>query len=444
MKLSEVLNLFHVKIQGQDRTVNKISTDTRTIQAGDVFVALVGDQFDGHDFIPQAIEKGAIALVVSRELKADVPVCRVKDTTQAYGQIANLYRHQCKAKIAGLTGSCGKTTVKEMLYKIFSLQGATTSTQSNDNNTVGVPKTLLNMSSNDAWGIIEMGANSLGEIAACTKVAEPDVALVTMVALQHAEGFGDIETIAREKAGIFDGLKSGGIAVLPRDDQFYSLFAQKTETHPQITFGFHDEADIRAINVQALGTGMSATLVTPQGTRDIKLSLLGRHNIYNAAAAAAVALSMGIPLDTVVQGLANMRAVDKRLCLYRGLNASTLIDDCYNASPASIVAALEILSEFSGKRIWIFGDMGELGAYADQMHQTVGERARDLGIDHIFAVGDKARLTLGAFGQGGEHFPDKETLVAHIRPLLDEHTTVLVKGSRSRRLETVVEALKAN
>lgn len=444
MKLSDLFTVFNQSFQGADHMIKRISTDTRSIQPGDVFVALVGENFDGHDFIPQAIAAGAIALVLSREIQASIPVCCVRDTVEAYGKIALLYRQQSKARIIGLTGSCGKTTVKEMLARIFSLDGSTTATQSNDNNTIGVPKTLLEMKPTDKWGIIEMGANTPGEIDACAKVAQPDIAVITMVTLQHAEGFGDLDNIAREKGHIYERMMPDGIAVLPRDDHYYDLWCEMAFKFQHITFGFHPEATIRAKDVSAEAGKMLATIVTPDGEFPITISLLGRHNIYNAAAATAVAWAMGLPLSMITQGLSHMRAVDKRLCVYRGLNQSTLIDDCYNASPASINAALEVLSGFSGKRIWIFGDMGELGAYANQMHESVGAKARDLGIDHIFAVGDKSRLTLGAFGRGGEHFADKEALLAYIKPLLDQHTTVLVKGSRARRLETVVAALKAD
>lgn len=443
MKLSDLFNLFQQPLQGTDQTIRRINTDTRIIQSGDVFVALIGENFDGHDFIEQAIAAGAIAIVASQDMKASVPVCHVSDTTAAYGLIGNLSRRQSAAKIVGLTGSCGKTTLKEMLYQIFSLEGPTTATPSNDNNTIGVPKTLLGMKPTDAYGVIEMGANAPGEIDACARIANPDIAIITMVTLQHAEGFGDLDTIAREKGAIYQHLTSGGIAVLPRDDHYYDYWHNIAKDKKCVTFGFHEEAMIRGTNIKPENGKMRATLVTPDGDCDIALSLLGKHNIYNAVAAAAVAWSMGVPLAVIARGLGNMRAVDKRLCVYRGLNQSTLIDDCYNASPASINAALEVLSEFSGKRIWIFGDMGELGVYANQMHESVGTKARDLGIDHIFAVGEKSLLTLDAFGKGGAHFEDKDALLEYVKPLLDQHTTVLIKGSRSRRLETVVAALKA-
>lgn len=444
MKLSDVFNLFQQPLQGSDQTIRRINTDTRIIQAGDVFVALIGEKFDGHDFIPQAIAAGAIAVVASRDVKVSVPVCHVEDTTLAYGMIGHLHREQSPAKIIGLTGSCGKTTLKEMLYQIFSLEGPTTATPSNDNNRIGVPKTLLSIKPNDAYGVIEMGASALGEIDACARIATPDIAIITMAALQHAEGFGDLDTIAREKGAIYQHLTPGGIAVLARDDNFYEYWKNLAADSKQVTFGFHEEAMIRGKDVRTEGGKMRATLITPEGDCEIALSLLGRHNIYNAIAAAAIAWSMGVSLPVIARGLGNMRAVDKRLCVYRGLNQSTLIDDCYNASPASINAALEILSEFAGKRIWIFGDMGELGAYENEMHESVGIKARDLGIDHIFAVGEKSLLTLGAFGTGGAHFEDKDALLEHVKPLLDQYTTVLIKGSRSRRLETVVAALKAN
>ncbi len=423
-----------------------ISTDTRTLVPGAAFVALRGEQFDGHDYLQQAKDKGAVIAVVDHPIEVDIPQCLVPNTTAAYGEIARLHRNRMPAQVITLTGSAGKTTTKNMLAKIFGAVGPTLATQKNFNNEIGVPMTLLQLKPEHQWAVIENGANSPGEIDRNSRVAEPDCGMVLMVAEVHVEGMGTADKIAIEKGAIYPHIRPHGVAVLPRDDQFYAQFAQRAahDEIRQISFGFSPEADVTAQDIHITSGGQtSATVRTPLGSFALKMALLGRHNIYNALAATAVAVAYNIPLATIAQALASVEPADKRLQVYVGHNRAKLIDDCYNGSPVGIMAALEILASCPGEKVWVFGDMAELGERSAHYHQLVGEKARELGIDQVYAVGEQSLLTLQSFGKGGLHFNSKEALIEALKPKLHDHMTVLIKGSRSRKLETITEALKS-
>lgn len=420
-----------------------ISTDTRTIQSGSAFVALRGEQFDGHDYVQAAKDKGAVIAVVDHPMDIDIPQCVVKNTTQAYGQIAHLHRKRMPAKVIALTGSAGKTTTKNMLAAIFAAVGPTLATQKNNNNEVGVPMTLLQLTPEHAWAVIEVGANSPGEIDRNAKVIEPDTALVLMIAEVHVEGMGTADNIAREKGALYKHIYHGGMAILPRDDVYFPLFNDLAQSHHILTFGFSPKAQIRGENIRFTDDGHShAIVMTPEGKFELELRLLGRHNIYNALAATAVGVANGVPLDKIAQALSTVEPADKRLKVYTGHNHAKLIDDCYNGSPVGILAALEILASYPGEKIWVFGDMGELGEKSEHYHRLVGEKAREFGIDHVYAVGEQSLITLQSFGKGGLHFNSKEDLVEALKPKLHDQMTVLIKGSRSKKLETITEALK--
>ncbi len=440
MKLSTIYGLFGLNLLTPDHSVN-ISTDTRTLLPGDVFVALIGEQFDGHDFVSQAKSLGASLAIVSRKLPIDLPQIEVENTLAAYGKIAQAHRLKMNAKIMSLTGSCGKTTTKEYLAHICGLFAPTLATKGNLNNEIGVPQTLLSLKPEHRFAVIEMGANQIGEIARLSAIAKPDAALITVVAAQHTEGFGSVDNIAREKGAIYSGVMPGGTAVLPRDDQYYPMWHESIDCN-QFSFGFSPDADLVITGLELSRTGGKAVFMTPNGPIAIETSLLGRHNVYNAAAAAALAIVVGVPVNFIKAGIARTVPTGRRMNVLTGHNQATLIDDCYNAGPLSVSAALDILATYPGEKVWVFGDMKELGDEADLHHRQVGEKARELGIDHIFAVGEKSKLTLSAFGEGARHFDDKESLALALRPLMHDNMTVLIKGSRSNRLETVVEALK--
>lgn len=420
-----------------------VSTDTRSLQPGSAFVALRGEQFDGHEFVAQAKELGAVVAVVDHQVPVDLPQIVVKNTTQAYGVIARLHRERMNAQVITLTGSAGKTTAKNMLAAIFSAVGPTLATEKNFNNEIGVPMTLLKLKPEHEWAVIEVGANSPGEIDRNARVALPDAAMVLMVAEVHVEGMGTADKIAKEKGCIYHHIQPDGLAVLPRDDHFYPQFKNSTEGYRQLTFGFSPEAQVRAEQLRTTREGQTlAKVITPVGDFELTLQLLGKHNVYNALAATAVAISFGVPLTTIAQALSTVEPADKRLKVYQGHNQATLIDDCYNASPVGILAALEILASYPGEKFWVFGDMGELGERSAHYHELVGLKAKEFGIDHVYAVGEQSLITLQSFGQGGLHFNSKEELIQALRPKLNSQVTVLIKGSRARKLETVTEALK--
>lgn len=442
MKLSFVYDVFGLNFTKLDHDV-RICTDSRTLEKGDVFLALVGEQYDGHDYVSQAQEKGAALAIVSRKIPVSMPQIEVPDTLVAYGKIAHAHRMAMNAYVMALTGSCGKTTTKEYLSQICNTYAPTLSTYANLNNEVGVPQTLLNLRPEHRYAVIEMGANQRGEIARLSAIAKPNAALITLVAAQHTEGFGSVDNVAKEKGAIYSGVATNGVAVLPRDDHYYPMWHTALDCE-QFSFGFSPQADLVITDMVLSRTGGTAVLQTPNGPLAIETTLLGKHSIYNAAAAAALALVGDVPVNCIKAGIARTVATKQRMNIIEGHKQATLIDDCYNAGPVSVIAALEVLATYPGERVWVFGDMKELGDEADPQHVLVGEKAHELGIEQIFAVGEKSKLTLAAFGGGAKarHFESKEALVDALRPQLHAEMTVLIKGSRSNRLETVVDALK--
>lgn len=442
MTLSSLYALFGYNFTKIDRDV-QICTDTRTLLPGDVFVALLGEQFDGHDYVSQAQEKGASLAIVSRKIPVSLPQIEVPDTLAAYGKIASAHRQAMHAFVMALTGSFGKTGTKEYLAQICSTYAPTLATYANLNNEIGVPQTLLALKPEHRYAVIEMGANQRGEIARMSAIAKPNAALITLVAAQHTEGFGSVDNIAKEKGSIYSGIVPGGVAILPRDDHYYPMWHAALDCE-QFSFGFSTQADLVITEVALTHTGGTAVLQTPNGPIPIETTLLGKHSIYNAAAAAALAIVGGVPMNCIKAGIARTAPAKQRMNIITGYNGATLIDDCYNAGPVSVIAALEVLATYAGERVWVFADMKELGDEADPQHIRVGEKARELGIEKIYAVGEKAKLTLAAFdgGTAARHFESKEALVDALQPELHAQMTVLIKGSRSNRLETVVDALK--
>lgn len=419
-----------------------VSIDTRTLNPGDAFVALKGENFDGHEYVQAAKDKGAVIAVVDHPVAVDLPQITVNNTNQAYADIAKLHRNRLSAKAIALTGSAGKTTTKNMLAAIFASAAPTLATYKNYNNEIGVPMTLLQMKPEHKWAVIEIGANSPGEIDRNARVVEPDCALVLMIAEVHVQGMGGADSIAQEKSAIYKHIREGGIAILPKDDVYYPLFESLTNGRQTLTFGFSPDAQIRAENIHITPDGKThATVITPMGTGELTLGLLGEHNVYNALAATAAGLAYGLPLSNILDALATVKPADNRLQVYEGCHHAKLIDDCYNGSPVGILAALKILASYPGEKVWVFGDMGELGEKSAHYHQLVGEKAREFGIDHVYAIGKESQITLRSFGKGGLHFDSKEDLIKALKPRLHEQMTVLIKGSRSKKLETITEAL---
>jgi UDP-N-acetylmuramoyl-tripeptide--D-alanyl-D-alanine ligase len=444
MLLSQAAHALHTHLGGADLRFAAVSTDTRTIQPGDLFIALKGENFDGARFVAQAAQAGAVAALVNAESKienAPCPLLRVPDTRLALGELAAHWRKQFDIPLVAITGSNGKTTVKEMLAAI--LRAATGSeesvlaTKGNFNNDIGMPLTLLKLRTTHRYAVIEMGMNHPNEIDYLTRIAQPDVALVNNAAGAHLQGLGSVEGVARAKGEIFAGLKSDGAAVINADDAHAALWRALAGNHRLFDFALEHPAAVKG-EWAAQGYGGALHARTPAGELRLVLQVPGEHNARNALAAATAALALQVPLDTIVKGLQGFGGVAGRLQRKQALHGATLIDDTYNANPASMHAALEVLAQAGGKRIFVLGDMGELGEDAAQFHREIGIAARELGIECLFALGALSAEAVREFGVGAQHFADIEALHAALDKELDEQTTVLVKGSRFMKMERVV------
>lgn len=439
MRLQEAAEILGSRWAGEDVLLRGISTDTRTLQAGQLFVALHGPHFDGHDYLAEAKAKGAAACMVERPV-ANCPALIVSDTRLALGKLARAWRRHFNIPLVAVTGSNGKTTVKEMLASILGQQGETLATRGNLNNDIGVPLTLFGLDAQHTSAVVEMGANHAGEIAYLTQMAEPDVAIITNAAPAHLEGFGSLEGVANAKGEIFQGLKEQGTAIINADDQFAPLWRELAKNRNQRTFGLHQPADITA-HWQAGDRGSQVQVTTPVGDVQFDLALLGEHNVMNALAAIAAAQAAGMPLAAIKAGLECMQPVPGRLQLKMGFNGSRIIDDTYNANPASLEAAIQVLAGFAGKQILVLGDMGELGEEAISLHAEAGRVAKSGGIDALYAVGAMAKAAAEAFGKGAHYYDDQETAIAALHSALTPNITVLLKGSRLSHMERVVDAL---
>jgi UDP-N-acetylmuramoyl-tripeptide--D-alanyl-D-alanine ligase len=447
MALNEAAQALGAECIGRDTALAGVSTDTRSLRPGELFVALQGPHFDGHDFIAQAAAAGAAAALVSRAVETDLPLLRVEDTRLALARLAHAHRARFAIPLVAVTGSNGKTTVKEMLAAILGQTGPVLATRGNLNNDIGVPLTLLRLTAEHRRAVIEMGANHPGEIACLTALAHPTVALVTNAGPAHLEGFGSIEGVAHAKGEIYCGLAPGGVAVINADDAYAPLWERLNEQRRCLRFGMRESADVSAdpggmhLVIEGAQVHTRFTLRTPSGAVDVRLPLAGRHNVMNALAAAAAALATGAGLEEIRAGLQDLRGVNGRLQLRPGVGGAWIIDDSYNANPASVAAAIDVLAAYPGMRWLLLGDMAELGESGEALHRQAGEQARAAGIDRLWATGSHSRAAVDAFGAGGRHFATQDELAEAVRAGLHPAAAVLVKGSRSARMERVVEAL---
>jgi len=440
MSLSLLAHALKATHHGRDAVFTGVSTDTRALAKGDLFVALTGPHFDGHHFLSEAIAAGAAGALLGRTLDTPLPYVQVADTRRALGRFAAYWRRQFRIPVVGVTGSNGKTTVKEMIAAILARTGPGCVTRGNLNNDIGVPLTLLRLRASDKYAVIEMGMNHRGEIEYLTGLARPTVAVITNAAEAHLAGLGSVADVARAKGEIFSGLAADGTAVINADDAFCALWRELAASRRIVTFGLEQPADIRA-DYRPAGPGCALHLQTPHGAIDAQLPLLGRHNVLNALAATGAALAAGAAPADVPDGLARLRPVSGRLEVKPGVSGARVIDDTYNANPASVAAALEVLREFPGERTLVLGDMGELGPGAADSHRRVGELARRLGVQRLFALGPLTRHAVEAFGKHALHFDSPEELADALLDCLHGEMTVLVKGSRLMRMERVVAAI---
>lgn len=444
VSLSQLASILNAELHGGDTDIAEVTTDTRKVTAGCLFVALKGERFDAHDFVDQAKAGGAGALLVSRKVECELPQLVVEDTRLAFGALGAWVRQQVPTRVVALTGSSGKTSVKEMTASILSECGNTLYTAGNLNNDIGVPMTLLRLTPEHEFAVIELGANHQGEIAWTVSLTRPEAALVNNLAAAHLEGFGSLAGVAKAKGEIFTGLPKDGIAILNADNNDWLNWQSVIGNRKVWRFSPNAaQSDFTATNIHVTSHGTEFTLRTPTGDVDVVLPLPGRHNIANALAASALAMAVGASHEAIKTGLAKLKAVPGRLFPIALGENQLLLDDSYNANVGSMTAAAQVLSDMPGYRVMVVGDMAELGAEAVECHRQVGEAAKAAGIDRVLSVGNLSQ-TLGEASGVGEHFSDKAALVARLQALIAEHSiiTILVKGSRSAAMEEVVRALQ--
>lgn len=442
--LFAVAQRIGARLEGNNVGFSRVVTDTRTLAAGDLFVALKGENFDGHEFVARAGEAGAVGAIVSRRIDCALPQIIVNDTLTALQEYAASWRNDFDLPIVAVTGSNGKTTTKQMLSSIFVSRGPVLATQGNLNNHIGLPLTLLSLRREHSTAVIEMGASHHGEIELLTRLTRPNIGVITQAGDAHLEGFGSREGVARAKGELFAGL-GAGVAVINADDAYAPLWREISKNSSTLSFGFSEQADVRALHVQPFPAespvGTRFELRAPEGRQTVNLPLPGRHNVCNALAAAACAVALGMDLKDIAAGLARMDAPQGRLSWKTTREGARLLDDSYNANPTSLQAGMELLASLSGERVLVLGGMAELGANAPQLHHDAGRSAKTLGINRLYALGPLAAEAARGFGEGAHAFEDFNELAAALRPHLNKNVALLVKGSRSSRMERVVAAL---
>lgn len=446
LRLSEVANALGARVVGADVAFAAVSTDSRKIESGQLFVALVGPNFDGHNYLADVAAKGAVAALVQREVPgAGLPQLVVADTRIALGQLGALNRAAFSGPLVAVTGSSGKTTVKEMLASILSTLGPVLATRGNLNNDLGVPLTLLELAPEHRSAVIELGANHVGEIAYTVALTRPQVAILNNAGNAHVGEFGGPEKIVQAKGEILEGLAVDGVAVLNLDQAAFATWRQRVGERPVLTFALNNsQADFHASAIEHDARGCPAfTLHSPAGEVRVQLNLLGLHNVANALAAAAAAHALNVPLVGIQQGLESLQPVKGRAVARVATNGARLIDDTYNANPVAVCAAVDILAAFPGRTVLVLGDIGELGEWAEQGHRDVGTYAAGK-VDALYAVGPLMRHAVAAFGAEGRHFADQASLIAALAAEQGPSTTLLIKGSRSAAMDKVVAALCAS
>jgi UDP-N-acetylmuramoyl-tripeptide--D-alanyl-D-alanine ligase len=438
--LSDLAAAFALRIGGADAEVAGVCADTRKVQPGNLFVALKGDRVDGHDFLAAAKERGASAALVSRAMPVDLPQLVVADTQTALGDIARRWRLCCTARVVGITGSNGKTTVKTLTHEILSRAGTCHTTEGNLNNQIGLPLTLCSLPDDYRYAVIEMGAGQFGDIEYLANIAHPDVALVNNIAPAHMERMLSLQGIASTKGAIYSALADTGIAVINAEDAFAAYFTGLAGARRIFRFGLVDAADVRG-RVISTGAAQHLAITTPLGAIEVRLPLAGIHNARNALAATAIALAAGANLSHVQAGLEAASAVSGRLKARALSSGAMLIDDSYNANPGSVRAAIDTIAELSGQRWLVLGDMAELGTDSAALHHGVGAYARERGIERLCAVGPRSLDTCKGFGSSAEHYVDQAALIEALRHELRAGITLLIKGSRSSAMDRVVGVL---
>ncbi|MGH8274735.1 MAG: UDP-N-acetylmuramoyl-tripeptide--D-alanyl-D-alanine ligase [Gammaproteobacteria bacterium] len=429
------------RLVGRDIAFGALVSDSRRMEAGALFVCLKGPRYDGHDYAEAAVAAGAGSLLTERAVAPEVSRVEVVDTLQAMGKFARAWRDAHRARVVAVTGSNGKTTTKNLLAAVLAEEAPTFATQGNLNNRIGLPLTLACLDDAHRYAVVELGISLPGEMAELAAIARPNAAIVTNVAPAHLEGFGDVEGVAREKGALPAALAADGLAVAPADLPWLAAWREACAVQRWLTFGFDDSADVCAQAVELTPDGTRFELVAPTGTVAVELRLLGRHNIANALAAAALASGFGVPLDRIARGLARVAPAAGRMSPRRLASGAVLIDDSYNANPASLMAAVATAMAFE-RPLWLaLGDLGELGADAATWHRRLGRELRDAGVARLYTLGPLAARAAAGFGEGGQTFENADDLAERLATEFPSDAVLLVKGSRSARMERIVAAL---
>ncbi len=451
MMLSDVAEIVAGKLVGKDLAIASVSIDTRTIKPGQLYIAIKGHNFDGNKFVDKAEDAGASAAIVHEGTKTSLSHIVVDDTRLALAKLAGAWRSslaergQGTLSVVGITGSNGKTTVKEMIAAILTTKAPVLFTQGNLNNDIGVPLTLLRLKDEHRYAVIEMGANHVHEIAYTSKYAQPDVAIITNAGAAHIEGFGSLDGVAKAKSEIIETLRNDGIAVINHDDAYFDYWKSVSGNRRIMSFGLNAGAEVTAKVVKAEIRNnafvTSFELVTAQGKIEISLRLAGRHNVVNALAAAAACLALGTDLTHIKQGLETVKPVTGRLQPLVGRLGNIVIDDTYNANSASLKAGLDVLANYTGKPWLVLGAFGELGPDSQKMHEEFGGLIRASGVVRLLAVGEDSKNTVRAFGKGATFFEKQQDLIEALKQELTGDETILIKGSRAQHMENVAAAL---
>jgi UDP-N-acetylmuramoyl-tripeptide--D-alanyl-D-alanine ligase len=442
MRLSEVAVPLGAQLSGADREFRGVTTDSRRVTRGDLFVALCGERFDGHDYLGQVEQGGAVGALVSRRLESSLSLLQVADTQIALGRLAAFNRDLYRRPLVAITGSSGKTTAKNLVASVLSQRGQTLATEGNFNNEIGVPLTLLRLEPDCQFAVVEMGAARSGDIRWLCELGRPTVALLLNAMPAHLEGFGSVEDVAAAKGEIFDGLGAEDCAVINADQPWAAGWRERAGAAKVIDFALDAQAAVTASDIESLGMeGVRFDARTPAGSLPVRLALPGRHNVANALAAIAVGLACGLTAEEIRTGLEAARPVAGRLSSAVAPGGATVVDDCYNANPGSVRAAIDLLAGCAGRRTLVLGAMRELGPDSEALHRDIGSYARQAGIDALWGVGEELRPTVEAFGEGGAFFDHREAACAAIPGAFGGDDTVLVKGSRSAGMERVLQAL---
>lgn len=444
LRLAELQQPLEATLVDGDAEFDSVSTDSRKLEAGALFVALRGENFDGHDFLPGLASAGAVAALVSTASDAPLPQLLVRDTQQALGRLGAYNRALYRGPLVAITGSSGKTSVKNMACAVLSRRGRTLATEGNYNNEIGVPLTLLRLEPGVEFAVVEMGAAALGDIAWLCELGRPTVSVLLNAMPAHLEGFGSVADVARAKGEIFDGLGAGDVAVINADQPWADDWRRRAAPAAVMDFSLDGNAAVHLLEQQSLGIeGSRFRVATPAGEMRASLALPGEHNIANALAATAIGLACGLTLDEIAAGLAEVRPVAGRLSAQRNAAGALIIDDCYNANPGSVRAAIDTLAAAPGQRTLLLGAMRELGPDSERLHAEVGAYARARGIDNFWGVGEELRAAANAYGSAARWYPDCASAQRDLQGAFTAGDVVLVKGSRGARMERLLQALMA-